>query len=125
MSVVGRRPQARIGMYQGADLRVIMSEITDETGLAVDISDAQDIEWWVARTARAATPILKRSLSDGSITINNPTSFFFDLLPADTEGMQGAYYMEARIWTDQGFNDVALAGQFYVHDALIPSELSQ
>lgn len=104
-------------LFQGDDLRVIVT-VRDQSGQLVDISGAQSIRWAVARSVNAA-PEIEKTLGNG-ISINSPTSFFFDLEAAETAQLaRGSYYHEADAVTDQGLTYTAISGRLFIRPVLL------
>ncbi len=103
-------------MFQGDDLRVIIS-VYDTQGSPVDITDAQSIIWKLARSPDDVA-LLTKSLGSG-ITVNNPTSFYFDIESAETLALFGQYYHEAEIITDQGLKYTGISGHVTIKKTLI------
>lgn len=108
--------QTELCIGSGDDLRVIV-EVYDESGSLVDISGASGITWSVAPNVNSAAVITK-TLGAG-ISINTPTSFVFDILPADTSALQGSYYHEAEIITSGAKTYTAMSGRFLIKPTLI------
>ena len=104
-------------MFAGDDLRIIVPVVDERTREPIDISQATSIKWSVARTV-GSTPILTKELDNG-ITINNSTSFFFDITNIESSDLTGAYYHEAEVITSQGYVYTVLSGRAYVQWTLI------
>lgn len=105
-----------ICMFQGDDLRVIIS-VYDTLDSPVDITGAQSIIWKLAQSTDDVALITK-SLGAG-ITINNPTSFYFDIESYETQTLFGQYYHEAEIITDQGLKYTGISGHVTIKKTLI------
>lgn len=105
-----------ICLFSGDDLRVFI-EVYDTTGAPVDISSAESIVWAFAKNADSSIIVQKTLGVD--LFIANPTSFFFDLVPADTDTISGSYYHEARIVTDQDLIYTGVSGQLKIKKSLI------
>lgn len=103
---------------RGDDLRVVV-HLTDQAGEEVDIQDVQNLRWWVARSP-SQPPVIQKNLSDGSMFLGGPSTFFFDLVPADTESLPpGGYYHETEIITAQGLVHTVMAGRLRIERDLI------
>ena len=109
----------KICIMQGDDVRIEIDAV-DSEGLPVDISQAQSIKWAAGRTVNAPIVLLK-TLSSG-ITINTPTSFYFDIEPEESELLSGNYYHECEIINEQGMIYTPLFGQLTVRKTLIKPE---
>ena len=105
-------------MFAGDDLRIIVPVVDERTREPIDISQATSIKWSMARTVGATTPVLEKELDNG-ITINNPTSFFFDITNVESSDLTGNYYHEAEVITSQGYVYTVLSGRAYVQKTLI------
>lgn len=95
-------------MRQGDDLRVIV-EVVDQSGTAIDISDATEIVWQLSRTTGSAV-LISKTLSGGDLNLSGTTGFFFDLLDTETD-LVGSHYHEAELTTDQGLKYTVLRGR--------------
>lgn len=103
-------------MHSGDDLQVII-EVRDQDGQLVDISDAQDITWSLSNSPTTAAIVTKSLGVD--ISIASPTTFVFDLVPADTSALNGSYYHEAEIITSSGLTYTVLNGRVTIKPTLI------
>lgn len=83
--------------------------VYDEEGNPVDLSDVQEITWQLSRNV-GGPPIIDKTLTGATITVNTPNSFVFDI--ADDEiDVSGVHYHEAQIVTSQGFEYTAVQGR--------------
>ena len=103
-------------IFRGDDLRVVV-EVRDQDNQLVDISDASEITWSLSNSPNTAA-IITKTLGVG-ISINNPTSFVFDIVPGDTSALNGSYYQEAEIVTSGGFTYTAMSGRVIIKPTLI------
>jgi len=103
--------QASFAMFAGDDIRFRIS-VQDQDTNPVDVSTATDIRFALANQA-ASTPLFTKSLSNG-IFVDSANVFMVDLVPADTEGLNGKYYFEADITNLSGNTYTVLTGYITV-----------
>lgn len=87
-------------IFAGDDLRVRV-DVRDTFGDLVDVTQATEIRWQ-AFARIGDPPIITRSLSGGTIIVDGPSVFFFDLFPADTAANIGSFQHEADIVNNVG-----------------------
>lgn len=111
-----------IRITQGDDRRIFI-KVRDEKGDPVNISDATQITFAVARSAGSPLLIEKR-LTEGDITITgNDDEFYFDLEADETGAIaRGSYQYEAEVITAGGLVYTINRDAFVVVDQIIPPE---
>jgi hypothetical protein len=110
-----------IAVKQGNDKRII-ARVTDQAGVAVDISGAQEITWSVAEDINSAA-VLTKTLTGEEISIAGTDAFTFDITQVDSAAfsVQG-YYHEALVITADGKAYTSLSGSLNIQATLIKPE---
>ena len=103
-------------LHSGDDLRVVVG-VRDQDGQLVDITNVQSITWSLSNSPTTAA-IITKTLGAG-ISIASPTTFVFDLVPADTSALNGSYYQEAEIITSSGLTYTVMNGRVIIKPTLI------
>lgn len=98
-------------MYEGESKTLEVQEV-DET----DIS-GQDITWILADEVGDSPEVTKDT--DGDITITDGAAGQFEIAldPADTDGISGRFYQEARIDDGAGTESVLFSGEVIIHQS--------
>ena len=99
-------------MFQGESKTL---EVTERDG--TDIS-GQDITWVLADEVGEASEVSKDTDGGGvSITDGPSGNFEIELDPADTDGISGRFYHEARIDDGAGTESVLFSGEAMIHQS--------
>src|SRR5690625_3025786 len=105
---------------QGDDLRVIV-EVVDQDNEDMSVQDVQEITWALAENLGQAIEVQKTFTAD-EVHLGGPNVFYFDIEPADTEGLTpGYYYHEAEVITYQGRRYTVMVGIVKIEQQLILS----
>lgn len=96
----------------------------DASGTPLDISDAV-VVWQASKGTVArfsAIPVLTKTVANGGLTIVDELNgqILVELLPADTQALNGNFYHELQLQDASGDVATAFAGEFVVKRALIP-----
>jgi len=110
-------------MYQG-DTKTLEVTVEDEAGDVVNITGTT-IRWQLAKTARAAVPIIAKETGDGIAIVDGAAGRFDVALdPEDTVDLSArSYYHEAEI-DDAGVISTVLTGKATIRQALIKPDES-
>lgn len=106
-------------IFSGDDLRIIAT-VRDQAGNLIDITNAS-IRWALSADSRSPKLLEKTTALTGSaaITKMNASEFFFDLVPADTQSLDGVYYHEVDITTSGGKTYTVLHGPAIIKPNLL------
>ena len=118
----GRRacaPDRGLCIAQHDDLLVLIN-VADETGAAVDLSGLQEADFSISQTVRAASAEVTRTLSGGGIRLASNSQVYFTLASADTGALAaGAHHYELRLTNAAGWKQTVLLGRCMVQDTFI------
>lgn len=117
-----------LDMFRGDDLEITFSVI-DESGLEVDITNAQRVQWWFGRSAEGPAIVAKERqkgdvlFSGGVVLQGSGFQFRISLNRPDTVNLEpGAYYHEAKIFTDNQRSVTVAYGRLNIRRELIRPE---
>ena len=103
------------------DTKVLVVTVTDDDGLAVDLTGAT-VKWQAARSFGKDAAISKATGGSG-IVLNDPANgqFTITLNPSDTEDLSGEYFHEAEVTATDTTISTVLQGSFKINPRLIAS----
>lgn len=86
-----------VSIYSGNDA-LLQLTVNDESGNPIDLSGALALIWALAKTARAAVPLVEKTLGAG-VTIIDAVNGRADITvdAEDIEPLSGTYYHEVRL----------------------------
>lgn len=94
--------------------------VTDETGVAVDISTASEITWIVSASVDdVGANLISKTLTGGTLSLQTDSQILIPLESADTDLTPGVYYHELRIINAIADPATPLKGTFEIEDTRI------
>lgn len=104
------------------DTKTLRIKVIGTDRLPYSLAEAVRIDWQLAKTVSAATPLLSKEMADeGTGIYQNGDDWFIDvnLAPTDTEDLSGEYYHECQITMSDGAIATPFAGTFEIVKDLV------
>lgn len=108
-----------VGEYHAGDTLVITATVRDETGTALDIANASEIEWYLKSKASDldSEALLSKTLTGGGITYTTDGTdgkFDIDIETGDTSDLLGTKHHRARVIDGDGDRSTIFTGDFTI-----------
>lgn len=107
-----------IGDYHAGDALLITVDVEDDNGNAVDISNANSIEWYLKNdeTDADGEAVLSKTLAGGGISITDGAGGQFEIKidTGETDGEAGTYHHRSRLEDSNGDRSTLFHGDFTI-----------
>lgn len=104
-------------MFSG-DSKSLVVSIVDDSDVAVDVSTATTIKYWLAKNASSESAEFSKAVGSGIAVATSTVTVTIDA--ADTESLVGNYYHELEITDAVGLVYTAFSGRVTITKDVIP-----